>query len=295
MRRENEKDQALITEVKQKLDWYINDASDKEYDEKAVASLEYLLETLEPTDDFKVDEEKAWVEFKDYVAQREAHGGAKKDKTPKTKKHPAFWSRHKGLVAAALLVLILAVSIGTSSEAVRDNGFFHWIKEMVGGREMVTSPDSLDESIKSPEPLTIYNRADIPEEWRAWSDIEHSVMLEQVYEWKYIEIDEYQGKTTAHSHYSHQQGSIIVGVASYSNETLWGTEKFDRFKKNETWIIDGVEFCVSRIKDDKKFVYIIEFTDATQAYYVAGPEGALNEIKELAMKYKRATEEKKVK
>ena len=129
MRKDKEKDQALVTEVKQKLDWYINDASDNEYDEKAVASLEYLLETLEPTDDFKVDEEKAWVKFKDYVEQREAHGGAKGDKTSKIKSHPAFLSHPKGLVAAAILVLLLAVSIGTSSEAVRNTGFFHWIKE----------------------------------------------------------------------------------------------------------------------------------------------------------------------
>lgn len=290
MRRENEKDQALITEVKQKLDWYINDASDKEYDEKAVASLEYLLETLEPTDDFKVDEEKAWVEFKDYVAQREAHGGAKRDKTPKTKKHPAFWSRHKGLVAAALLVLILAVSIGTSSEAVRDNGFFHWIKEMVGGREMVTSPDSLDEMTEQNETTIYTDRESIPEEWQEWSEIEQRMVEATDLKWKFVDIIRRDDKSFAQSHYDYQEQSIIIGVLEYTNVGVHEKEEFDRFDKYDMWELENLQFGVGIIQEENKLTYTIEFYDESYKYYIIGSEYVLEELKRLAIDYRSAIE-----
>lgn len=290
MRRENEKDQALITEVKQKLDWYINDASDKEYDEKAVASLEYLLETLEPTDDFKVDEEKAWVEFKDYVAQREAHGGAKRDKTPKTKKHPAFWSRHKGLVAAALLVLILAVSIGTSSEAVRDNGFFHWIQDVVGGRKMVTSPDSLDEMTEQSKTTIYTDRESIPEEWQEWSELENSVMMNEEFKWERIETREHMGKTVIRSYYNYEQDMIIIGAVNYANETRQEREEFDRYDQYDVWTIEDQEFSVGCTQEEQRVVYSIEFIVDNYRYYITGSGNVLNVIKGLIVDYRNRIE-----
>ena len=289
MRRENEKDQALITEVKQKLDWYINDASDKEYDEKAVASLEYLLETLEPTDDFKVDEEKAWVEFKDYVAQREAHGGAKKDKTPKTKKRPAFWSRHKGLVAAAILVLLLAVSIGTSSEAVRDNGFFHWIQNMTGGRKMITVPEDLDSMTKKDQTVKYTDRNSIPDEWKVWSKIEKDVMDKCDADWQYFEVIESADKVLVHSQYDYKNNFIILGALGYVQGNVLEVEIFDRFDRYETWELDGIEFGVGCVKEENRTIYCLEFYDETFKYYIIGAEDILDQMKELVVRYKIMT------
>ncbi len=294
MRKDNEKDQAFIEEVKQKLDWYINDAPADEYDEKAVASLEYLLETLEPTDDFKVDEEKAWVEFKKYVSERQIHNEKKGENPPTTttqQKGPAFLFRHKGLVAAAILVLLLAVSISTSSEAVRDNGFFHWIKEMTGGRKMITVPEDLD-AMTEQEQTDIYtNRESIPDEWKEWSEKEKDVMDGEDVEWSYIEVTESRDKIYVRSHYQHQDNHIIMGVLEYANGSILDVETFDRFDRYETWNIEGKEFGVGCIQEEKRTLYYIEFFGENYKYYVVGPEETLEIIKKLVVEYRYVIQE----
>lgn len=296
MRKDNEKDQAFIQEVKQKLDWYINDAPADEYDEKAVASLEYLLETLEPTDDFKVDEEKAWVEFKKYVSERQIHNEKKGENPPTTttqQKRPAFLFRHKGLVAAAILVLLLAVSISTSSEAVRDNGFFHWIKEMTGGREMITVPDSLDEVTELAEPIKLYSRDDMANEWKEWSEIEQKVMKEDVYEWKYTEVSESFGRVIVQSHYDYQQSRIVIGVTEYLDEKMRAVERFDRFDDYEVLIIDGNEYEVGSTYEEGGKIYSISFFNQNRRYFIIAAETIIERAKETATTYKKVLEKNK--
>ncbi len=290
MRKDNEKDQAFIEEVKQKLDWYINDAPADEYDEKAVASLEYLLETLEPTDDFKVDEEKAWVEFKKYVSERQIHNEKKGENPPTTttqQKGPAFLFRHKGLVAAAILVLLLAVSISTSSEAVRDNGFFHWIKEMTGGRKMITVPEDIGASVKSEPSIIITDRNEIPDEWQEWSEIESGITSEIGGEWKYIEVQKYVNRTEARSHYNYNNHHVVVGILDYTNAVMQSTERYDKFDCSSVKKIEDEEFYVSEIHEDNVVLYRIDFFEDNYRCYVIGAESVLDKLEELVVKYKK--------
>lgn len=58
----------LIKELKEKLDWYTLEASDEEYDEKAVESILYLLDRADPIEEKIPRQEEAWERFKERVS-----------------------------------------------------------------------------------------------------------------------------------------------------------------------------------------------------------------------------------
>lgn len=62
----------LIKELKEKLDWYTLEASDEEYDEKAVESILYLLDRADPIEEKIPRQEEAWERFKERVSGGEA-------------------------------------------------------------------------------------------------------------------------------------------------------------------------------------------------------------------------------
>ncbi len=62
----------LIKELKEKLDWYTLEASDEEYDEKAVESILYLLDRADPIEEKIPRQEEAWERFRERVSGGEA-------------------------------------------------------------------------------------------------------------------------------------------------------------------------------------------------------------------------------
>lgn len=58
----------LIKELKEKLDWYTLEASDEEYDEKAVESILYLLDRADPIEEKIPRQEEAWERFRERVS-----------------------------------------------------------------------------------------------------------------------------------------------------------------------------------------------------------------------------------
>lgn len=61
---ENNKEKLLKRELKEKLDWYTMYASEEEYDEKAVESILYLLDNVDPLEEGCIpSSEEAWEQF----------------------------------------------------------------------------------------------------------------------------------------------------------------------------------------------------------------------------------------
>lgn len=61
----------LARELEQMLDWYITEASEEEYDEKAVEYILYLLDSLDPLDEDKIPQiDDAWQSFGILVERR---------------------------------------------------------------------------------------------------------------------------------------------------------------------------------------------------------------------------------
>jgi len=63
---------SLAEELKKKLEWYTLQASEEEYDEKAVESILYLLDNMKPIKEEDAPQaDKAWEQFQKYVKQCE--------------------------------------------------------------------------------------------------------------------------------------------------------------------------------------------------------------------------------
>lgn len=70
--RENKGKDPLTRELKKKLDWYVMEASDEEYDEKAVEYILYLLDSLEPFGEEEMPQTNYfWQRFLTLVQQRQ--------------------------------------------------------------------------------------------------------------------------------------------------------------------------------------------------------------------------------
>ena len=67
----DEEKASLVMGLKEKLNWYTMRASDEEYDEKAVESILYLLDQLEPLDKNEMPAaDEAWGRFQDLLRER---------------------------------------------------------------------------------------------------------------------------------------------------------------------------------------------------------------------------------
>ena len=63
--------ESLVRGLREKLDWYTFDASEEEYDEKAVESILYLLDRMEPLKEEEVPKlQKSWKQFQKLVKER---------------------------------------------------------------------------------------------------------------------------------------------------------------------------------------------------------------------------------
>lgn len=66
------KGNSLKKKLRKKLNWYTMYASGEEYDEKAVESILYLLDTLDPLDEADIpDENMEWEKFQKLAGQKE--------------------------------------------------------------------------------------------------------------------------------------------------------------------------------------------------------------------------------
>ncbi len=287
----NEKDQLLMNEVKEKLDWYINEASDEEYDEQAVASLQYLLDTLEPTGE-DVDTEAAFEQFKEYVADRDAREGNTKRKpfasrAVKSEKGTIIF-RYKGAMAAALVVLVLAVSLGTQAEAIKDEGFFHWIQKVVGGREFVTSPDEIGiEGVEVVKKTRYEKRDEVPEEWQAWCGLEKKIMEELDSTWEYIETLNYTSRDSIRSVYCYKEKKLIIGAEFFDDSILHQNQIFHGSDSWEEISIGNFKYdFVERINVDGKILSGLEFYDKKCKHYIWGDVDSIDIMKELIVRYR---------
>ena len=62
------------------------------------------------------------------------------------------------MVAAALLVVVLAVSGTVRVEAIKNSGFFQWLRKDITGMQMVTSPINLENELEPSYSVIYYDR-----------------------------------------------------------------------------------------------------------------------------------------
>ena len=160
--------ESLIQELTKRLDWYIMEASDEEFDADEVQTLMKLLDNLKTEEDNVEDElpvEEALDDFWKHCEEREEEerlllgteeekdksepvAEKEEDKPREGKLHKVLWYFHRRRFAvvavAVLVVMVLGGSWQVVANAEKHGGFFWWMDKNEEGTTMITAPEGVD-------------------------------------------------------------------------------------------------------------------------------------------------------
>lgn len=211
------------------------------------------------------------------------HAGRKK-----AGKLARFAARHKMIVAAVLVLMILMVGNTIHAVANPEVGFFFWMKRDDSGVKMMTSPEGLD-SATNDKISRYYNEEDVPEWAKKWVQIETGIEFgtKDAYEFQHIEISESDNRRHVTSYFECENNNkeIYVGVWVYWDKVSYFKEEFLEYD-----YVDSYEFAQKELEIYKKtestgkVYYIVCFYDGNGRYYVRGQD-ILDELKKIAEEY----------
>lgn len=198
-----------------------------------------------------------------------------------------FVSRHKILVAAVLILMILVVGNTVQTIARHDEDFFFWLNRDDSGTQMITSPEGLDAVVKKEE--VYYEKKDVPDWAQEWIKIEEEIEMPEEYEWQYYEANELDNRKHIASHYLLENSSqeIVLGVWVYLDKLSLNRERFADYNFIESIEIEQKQMDVySKIEESGKIYYIVCFYEHNCRYYVRGQDD-LEELKTLIEEYSK--------
>lgn len=280
----------LLERLQEKLDWYTDEASQEEYDAKAVESILYLLQTMCPVDeDIVPDEEAAWKSFECMVEMREEsreeieHMECEKSADGAEKVSTIFpWWKAKGFVAAIILMLVFAICGTMQTEAFKNAGFFQWLKKDENGAQMITSPENLDVQLNKQESQLYYKREEIPQDVLEWMLVWEEILSQDGYEWRLTETEGLDNLGVVESVYGNAENEVIVGKIQYANIVTVNTERYVYVKSY--YVEDKKLDIYSREEENGVVYYYICFCADMDMHYVEG-KGEIGKIQQLAEKY----------
>lgn len=351
----NNNEKMLTKELKEKLDWYTMYASEKEYDEKAVEYILYLLDRIDPLEEGSVPvSDEAWerllkgkenarellplngeeaAALRDEIlrlgknesgtagrneskvlasggesavvsnaagdSRTETTGDSRLDGKPagakrkdsalpgKKRKIAGFMLCYKA--AAAVLFLVTAVVVGSSFQtgAVKNDGFFFWLKQDETGTEMITSPSALDGETSMAVSKTYLERNDMPEWTQEWLEIEAEFELPEKYEWQYYETQQFDFIKSVMGHYfdKNLEQEIALGVCVYDENVFYNRDGFANYDYVDSYEVDQKQMDIyNKIEETGDVFYTICFYEENMKYYISMLDN-LDELKTLVGQY----------
>lgn len=216
------------------------------------------------------------------------HSGRKK-----SGKLAKFASRHKIIVAAVLVLMVLMVGNTIHAVANPETGFFFWLNRDDSGVKMMTSPEGLDGVTNKPEDI-FYNREDAPEWAQDWIEIETGIGFEtqDAYELQYFEISELETRQHVTSYFicEDSKKDIVVGVWIYWDGVSYFSEDFLEYDYVQSYEFEQKEMDIyKRMESTGQVYYTVCFYEGNCKYFVKGWEN-LDEIKKIAEDYWRCVQ-----
>lgn len=281
--------------IKERLRWYMEEATDEEFDEDEVSTLVNLLNKMNSLEKVEVqNDEEELARFHEYVKMREAEEAersiqkkqaenevvyTKADKLVKSKKHhkgiSSIVKAHKfvAIAAAALLIVLVAGGSLGAVNANQGNGFFYWLEKDKEGITMLTSPEDLDGSKKVDYPEEYASIEEVPEEYQPFLINNDEIDLLQDYEIKCITINEADDYCRIKQWFVNEsnQEKVFVGAWIYEEDINLTREshlsKDVQVIENEAGIEEGVLLRENPIGMDegKIFFYVTNIK-----YFVEG-------------------------
>jgi len=284
----------MVAELRAKLEWYTKEATAEEFDPKAVESILYLLDIYEPLKEEYINVEDAWERFEKRLEKRDkleekVHADAEPQNRATVDKVIRFVRRQKGIVAAILIILVLALVGTTRAEAIRQGGFFFWLRQDEEGRQMLTSPENLESALEKDSNKTYYEWCEVPK-WCLDILCVDEDWQENNLEWKYIDVIQFDNYKIVKSCYTTLATGeeLVVGAMHYNEKVSLNTEVFGDYSYVESYKGDGKSDVHIYSREDKYgtvFYRLCRFADS-EIYFMEGVDLVLLQdlIKEFEKK-----------
>ncbi len=291
--------ESLIQELKKRLDWYLMEASDEEFDADEVQNLMNLLDSLKADRDDGINEEfpveEALSDFWKYCEEREEderilataeeeeniEKSSEKENEPekKVKEHKVFgfFRRHKaGAVAAAavLIVVLVGGSWQVVANAEKHGGFFWWMDKNEEGTTMITSPGEMGSLGGNMESEDYYTIEDVPEKYREYVKIPLKVPVMEKYELDSIRIIRRDIAVDLYIFLKDENKNIMYyEIIIYPHEVLRIRDGYPEYDFVEEFEKDEINFEVFKKEEiNKKQSYIVYFYYENVKYAIVGME-----------------------
>lgn len=300
--------EGLIQKLTKRLDWYMMEASDEEFDAEQVQALMKVLDSLKSEED-KTEElpvEEAVSDFWKYCGEREAeeklllsaeesresdetHNSEGKEEHKESKLRRVFRCVYRHRLVAVAAVVLAVIILGGSWEVVanaeKNGGFFWWMDKSEEGTTMITSPEgSNGDSVKF-KVERYYSLEDVPEEYRRY--VEEVFELETIseYMFDYIQVrKDIHDETVAV--FMTSNNTIRFEIRIYPQEILRVREKYPGYVFEREFEDGGITFDIfSREEVSGNNTYLMYFYYGKEKYVVMG-EGTESTLQDIVIEYK---------
>lgn len=287
--------ESLIQELTKRLDWYMMEASDEEFDAEQVQALMKLLDSLKEEEDQTEEEmpvEEALSDFWKYCEEREEEEkvlyGAEesrendsasfKSETKEEHKEGKFrsvlWFFHRHRLAVVTAVVLAVIVLGGSWQVVanaeKHGGFFWWMDKSEDGTTMITAPEGVDHSDNSI--VEKYDDIeDIPEEYRKY--IKQVLEIDETleYQFDYVKIGKSSSNNTVYIYMRNNDNTIKFQIKIYPQEILRLRETYPGFSFEKEFEDEGISFDVFSKKEKwGEDTYLMYFYYGREKYVVMG-------------------------
>lgn len=302
--------ESLIQELTKRLDWYIMEASDEEFDADEVQTLMKLLDNLKTEEDNIEDElpvEEALDDFWKHCEEREEEerlllgteeekdksepvAEKEEDKPREGKLHKVLWYFHRRrfavVAAVVLVVMVLGGSWQVVANAEKHGGFFWWMDKNEEGTTMITAPEGVDINSDNYVIGEYYNIKEIPENYSEY--VEEIVEMEgnSTYLFNFAKIIKNKYNDTVYVYMNNVDDTLRFEIRIYPQEIQRVRETYPGYTFEKEFEDGGINFDVfSKEESSVEYTYIMYFYYGKEKYIVIGRNDE-ERIQDIVIAYK---------
>lgn len=302
--------ESLIQELTKRLDWYIMEASDEEFDADEVQTLMKLLDNLKTEEDNVEDElpvEEALDDFWKHCEEREEEerlllgteeekdksepvAEKEEDKPREGKLHKVLWyfrrRRFAVVAVAVLVVMVLGGSWQVVANAEKHGGFFWWMDKNEEGTTMITAPEGVDINSDNYVIGEYYNIKEIPENYNEY--VEEIVEMEgnSTYLFNFAKIIRNKYNDTVYVYMNNVDDTLRFEIRIYPQEIQRVRETYPGYTFEKEFEDGGINFDVfSKEESYGEYTYIMYFYYGKEKYIVIGRNDE-ERIRDIVIAYK---------
>ena len=304
--------ESLIQELTKRLDWYIMEASDEEFDVDEVQTLMKLLDNLKTEEDNIEDElpvEEALDDFWKHCEEREEEerlllgteeekdksepvAEKEEDKPREGKLHKMLWYFHRRrfvvVTVALLVVMILGGSWQVVANAEKHGGFFWWMDKNEEGTTMITAPEGVEEVDSNNCPIEIYDSVEkIPDSYGKYALQLFEISEIARYQFDYAKLVNGKHNDTMYIFLKDGMDDILkFEIRIYPHEILRVRETYPGFVFEKEFDDEGIAFDVFSKKEiSGEDTYIMYFYYDKEKYTITG-RGNEDDLQDIVIRYK---------